>query len=58
MTGAIYAATAVAAGLGVVYFGARLGRERTLPRARALLLATVFYLPALLWVMVLDRRIL
>jgi hypothetical protein len=38
------------------YFGARLGRDRTLARARALLPATVFYLPALLCVMVLDRR--
>jgi heme o synthase len=57
MTGAVYMAAAVAAGLGVLYFGARLGRERTLPRARALLLATVFYLPALLCVMVLDRRV-
>src|SRR3984885_10567102 len=56
MTGAPYMAAAIAAGVGVLYFGARLGRERTLPRARALLLATVFYLPALLCVMVLDRR--
>jgi len=58
MAGALYAAAAIAAGLGVLYFGARLGRERTLARAHALLLATVFYLPALLGVMVLDRRIL
>jgi len=58
MTGALYAAAAIAAGFGVLYFGARLGRERTLARARALLLATVFYLPALLGVMVLDRRVL
>ena len=58
MTGALYAAAAIAAGVGVLYFGARLGRERTSPRARALLLATVFYLPALLGVMVLDRRVL
>ena len=43
---------------GVLYFGARLGRERTLRRAHALLLATVFYLPVLLGVMVLDRRVL
>jgi protoheme IX farnesyltransferase len=57
MTGALYTAAAIAAGLGVLYFGARLGRERSLPRARALLLATVFYLPALLCVMVLDRRV-
>ena len=58
MTGALYAAAAIAAGLGVLYFGVRLGRERTLRRAHALLLATVFYLPALLCVMVLDRRVL
>jgi protoheme IX farnesyltransferase len=58
MTGALYAAAAIAAGLGMLYFGARLRRERTVPRAHALLLATVFYLPALLSVMVLDRRVL
>lgn len=58
MTGVPYTAAAIAAGLGVVYFGARLGRERSLPRARALLLATVCYLPVLLCVMVLDRRVL
>jgi protoheme IX farnesyltransferase len=58
MTGALYAAAAIAAGLGVLYFGARLGRERTIARAHALLLATVFYLPALLGAMVLDRRVL
>jgi protoheme IX farnesyltransferase len=57
MTGAPYTAAAIAAGLGVLYYGGRLKRERTLPRARALLLATVFYLPALLCVMVLDRRV-
>jgi len=58
MTGALYTTAAIAAGLGVLCVGARLGRERTLPRARALLLATVLYLPALLCVMVLDRRVL
>ena len=57
MTGALYAAPAIAAGLGVLYFAARLRREKTLRRAHALLLATVFYLPALLCVMVLDRRV-
>lgn len=56
MTGGLYAAAAIAAGLGMLYCGARLGREKTLARAHALLLATVFYLPALLGVMVLDRR--
>ena len=58
MTGTLYTAAAIAGGLGVLYFGARMGRERTSTRARALLLATVFYLPALLCVMVLDRRTL
>jgi protoheme IX farnesyltransferase len=55
MTGDLYAAAAIAAGFGVLYFGARLQRERSVARAHALLLATVFYLPALLGVMVLDR---
>jgi protoheme IX farnesyltransferase len=56
MSGSIYAVAAVAAGLGLVYFGVRLGRERTSLRARHVLLASVLYLPALLAVMVLDRR--
>jgi protoheme IX farnesyltransferase len=55
MTGGWYAAAAIAGGLGVLYFGARMRRERSVARAHALLLATVFYLPALLGVMVLDR---
>lgn len=58
MTGVLYAAAAIVAGLGVLYFGTRLERERTRARARALLLATVFYLPSLLCVMVLDGRVL
>jgi protoheme IX farnesyltransferase len=58
MTGAVYAAVAIAAGLGLLYFGARLGRERTIARARAVLLASVFYLPTLLTVMVLDRHLI
>jgi protoheme IX farnesyltransferase len=58
MTGALYASAAIAAGFVLLYFGARLRNERSLPRARALLLATVFYLPALLCVMVWDRRVL
>jgi heme o synthase len=56
MTGTVYPATAAAAGLALLYFGARLGREKTLARAHALLLASVIYLPALLAVMVIDRR--
>lgn len=58
MTGGLYAGAAIAAGLGILYFGARLGRQRTLARAHALLLATVFYLPAVLGAMALDRRVL
>jgi heme o synthase len=58
MTGVPYAAVAIASGLGIVSFGARLGLERTVRNARALLLATVAYLPALLCVMVWDRRVL
>jgi protoheme IX farnesyltransferase len=56
MTGSIYAVAAVAAGLGLLFIGARLESERTSARARHVLLASVLYLPALLAVMVLDRR--
>ena len=56
MTGSIYAAAAILAGLVLLYYGVRLGRERTLVGARHVLLATVLYLPVLLGVMVLDRR--
>ena len=56
MTGPVYAAAAAGAGLGLFYFGLRLGRERTLARARALLVASVVYLPVLLAAMVADRR--
>jgi protoheme IX farnesyltransferase len=58
MTGPVYAVAAMATGIGLLYFGARLGRERTVARAHAVLLASVFYLPTLLTVMVLDRRVL
>ena len=56
MTGSIYAAAAIAGGSALLYFGLRLGRERTFTRARYMLLASVFYLPALLTVMVIDRH--
>src|SRR5258707_1007638 len=48
MTGRVYAAAAIIAGFGFLYFGTRLGRERTAARARTVLLASVLYLPALL----------
>jgi protoheme IX farnesyltransferase len=56
MTGSIYAAAAIAGGLALLYVGLRLGRERTFARAHYMLLASVFYLPALLTVMVIDRH--
>jgi protoheme IX farnesyltransferase len=56
MSGSIYASAAVAAGVTLLYFGLRLGRERTSVRARHVLLASVIYLPTLLVVMVLNRR--
>ncbi|HXA65330.1 MAG TPA: UbiA family prenyltransferase, partial [Bryobacteraceae bacterium] len=55
MTGPIYAAAAVAAGMGLLYIGVRLGRDRTCARARHVLLASVLYLPIVLAVMVIDR---
>jgi protoheme IX farnesyltransferase len=55
MTGFIYAAAAVAAGMGLIYIGVRLGRERTFTRARHVLLASVLYLPLVLALMVIDR---
>jgi protoheme IX farnesyltransferase len=57
MTGALYAIAAISSGLGVLYFGARMWHETTRRSARVMLLATVFYLPALLCAMVLDRRV-
>ena len=58
MTGPSYLVAAIAAGVVMIYFGARLGRERTCARANAVLLASVLYLPFVLAVMVLDRRAL
>jgi protoheme IX farnesyltransferase len=55
MTGSLYAVAAVAAGLGLLYFGVQLGRQRTFSRARHVLLASVLYLPVTLAVMVIDR---
>jgi heme o synthase len=52
----LHAAAAITAGLGVLYFGARMGVKRSVRRAHALLLAKVIYRPALLRVMVLDRK--
>ena len=56
MTGYLYAGAAVAAGAGLLWFGVRLGRERSCINARRVLLASVCYLPVLLGAMVLDSR--
>jgi protoheme IX farnesyltransferase len=58
MTGLVYAIAAILAGFGLVYFGTQLRCEKTAARARTLLVASVFYLPVLLGVMVLDRQVL
>jgi protoheme IX farnesyltransferase len=55
MVQSIYVGAATAAGLALLYFGVRFGRERSLTGARHVLLASVLYLPLLLAVMVLDR---
>ena len=57
MAGSIYVVAAIAAGLALLYFGMRLGRERSLAGARRVLLASVLYLPVLLAVMVLDGHV-
>jgi protoheme IX farnesyltransferase len=56
MSGSIYAIAAVAAGLALLCVGVRFRQEWTSARARHVLLASVVYLPAILAVMVLDRR--
>jgi protoheme IX farnesyltransferase len=56
MTGSIYFTLAIAAGMALLYFGVRLAGEHTRARARQVLLASVLYLPAILAVMVIDRR--
>lgn len=55
MTGSVYSAAAIVAGLVLLYFGVRLGRERSLVGARHVLLSSVLYLPAVLAAMVLDH---
>jgi heme o synthase len=56
MTGALYATAAVMACFGMLYFVAQFARKRTTAGARAVLFASVSYLPAILAVMLLDRR--
>ena len=53
--GNYYVAGAVALGLYFLYAGVRAAFDRTRPRARQVLLASVVYLPCLYGLLVLDR---
>jgi protoheme IX farnesyltransferase len=55
MTGKIYLVGAIMLGMFFLYAGIRVARERTLVRARGVLLASVLYLPVLYGLMMLDR---
>ncbi len=55
MSGRIYMFGALFAGLYFLYSGIRVARERTALRARFVLLVSVFYLPILYGLMLLDR---
>jgi heme o synthase len=54
MTGNIYLAGALLLSLAYLYYGMRIARERTLLRARAVLLASIVYLPLLYGLMLAD----
>jgi len=55
MAGMAYLAGALALGLAFLYAGIRVALDRTKPRARGVLLASVMYLPLLYSLMLLDR---
>ena len=55
MTGRIYFVGALILGLVYLYSGVRVALERTLLRARAVLLTSVLYLPLIYGLMLLDR---
>jgi protoheme IX farnesyltransferase len=54
MVGSYYVFGAVAVGLYYLYAGLRAQFDRTIPRARQVLLASVVYLPVLYGLLVLD----
>ena len=56
MAGNVYLFGALALGLYFLYAGARVAFDRTRPRARQVLLASVVYLPLLYGLLVLDRH--
>ena len=55
MSGRVYLAGALLLGLWFLYSGLRVALERTRPRARNVLLASVVYLPLIYGLMLLDR---
>ena len=55
MTGKLYLAGALVLGLYFLYSGIRVAMDRTILRARSVLLASVIYLPLLYGLMLLDR---
>jgi len=55
MTGRVYLVGALLLGAGFLHYGLRVARERTISRARGVLLASVFYLPILYCLMLVDR---
>lgn len=55
MSGAIYAVGALALGLWFLYSGVRVALERTIVRARRVLVTSVLYLPLIYGLMLLDR---
>lgn len=56
MTGRLYLLGALVLGFGFLYSGLRAAAERTLAKARGVLVASVVYLPLLYALMVFDRR--
>jgi protoheme IX farnesyltransferase len=57
MSGRIYLAGALLLGLWFLYSGVRVARDRTILRARAVLIASVLYLPAIYGLMLVDKTL-
>jgi len=55
MSGRIYLAGALLLGLWFLYSGVRVALDRTLARARSVLIASVLYLPAIYGLMLVDK---
>jgi protoheme IX farnesyltransferase len=55
MAGRVYFVAAFVLDVAFLYFGLRLSRERSVPRARTLLLASVIYIPILFAFLVFDN---